>query len=73
MESVDLAEEIQGGYSPVVIITKPPGEDQQDTTVHHCRGRSTTPIERFLENHPVLIASRSRSPILAGHDLQDVD
>ncbi|KAL4919134.1 hypothetical protein BDW62DRAFT_209875 [Aspergillus aurantiobrunneus] len=71
-ESIHLAEESQDGYLPAIAITKPSADDKNNT-LHNRHARSATPIKRFLEDHPLLIASRSSSPVLGGHDLQDID
>ncbi|KAL4998866.1 hypothetical protein BDV10DRAFT_61899 [Aspergillus recurvatus] len=72
-EYLQLARDIHEGNIPAVGITQPSDEDKKCTALHLSCARSATPINRFLESHPLLIASRSGSPELRGHDLQDVD
>ncbi|KAL2859961.1 violaceus kinesin [Aspergillus lucknowensis] len=72
-ESDRLPEEIQVGCSPAVVITRPADEDEKRIAWHQSHGRSATPIKQFLESHPLLTASRSSSPALGAHDLQEVD
>ncbi|KAL4863582.1 hypothetical protein BDV12DRAFT_206383 [Aspergillus spectabilis] len=72
-ECVQLPEGIQKKYLPAVVITKPPDKDEQGIALHQSRGRPATPIKQFLETHPLLIASRSSSPMLRSYDLQEVD
>ncbi|KAL4862233.1 hypothetical protein BDV12DRAFT_179071 [Aspergillus spectabilis] len=43
-ESDQLPEETQKECAPAVVITKPPGKDEQRITLHQGRGRSATPI-----------------------------
>ncbi|KAL2819200.1 P-loop containing nucleoside triphosphate hydrolase protein [Aspergillus granulosus] len=55
-----------------VHFAEPPNDNKYQTATQDHR-QSATPIKRFLENHPLLIASRSSSPVLGGYDLHDID
>ncbi|KAL2801754.1 TPR-like protein [Aspergillus granulosus] len=71
--SIQLPEEIQQECAPALVITEPPEEDEKHIALHQSHGRPKTPITRFLESHPLLIASRSSYPALGDHDVQEVD
>ncbi|KAL4734265.1 purine and uridine phosphorylase [Aspergillus similis] len=60
------------GQAKNVVITKPPEDDKNYTSLPQSHGRSATPIERFVANHP-LLAWRSSSPVSGACRLQDID
>ncbi|KAL2859978.1 purine and uridine phosphorylase [Aspergillus lucknowensis] len=57
---------------PDVVVTKPPDDNKNYTSVDLSHGRTATPIKRFVANHP-LLAWRSSSPAPGAYGLQDID
>ncbi|RHZ65358.1 uncharacterized protein CDV56_109374 [Aspergillus thermomutatus] len=60
--------------SAAVVATEPDNEEHiERTEPYQSQIGLATPAERFLERHPLLMASRSISPVPGTHDLEDVD
>ncbi|KAL4744583.1 hypothetical protein BDW72DRAFT_81009 [Aspergillus terricola var. indicus] len=72
-QSIQNPQDSQEANYPAVLNTELADEDGECASFRQNHARSATPIKQSLDRHPLLMALRSRSPELRGHNLQEVD